>query len=195
MRHNFLKSAALGLTLIAGSLATAAFAAPVTYKLDSGHTEVLFSWSHFGFSNPTAKFQSAEGTLVLDQENPAASSVEVKFDINSINSGVGAFDDHLKSADFFDAAQFPTATFKSTKVELTGADTAKVTGDLTIKGVTKPIVLDVKLNKIGENFKGETIAGFSAKGELKRSEFNAGAYAPAVSDEIKLKITVEAVKQ
>ncbi|MEM9964908.1 MAG: YceI family protein, partial [Asticcacaulis sp.] len=154
MRYGLLKSAALGLTLIAGSLAPAAFAAPVTYNLDDTHTEVVFSWSHFGFSNPTAKFQSASGTLILDQDNPAASSVEVTFDINSINSGVAAFNDHLKSADFFDAATFPTATFKSTKVDVTGADTAKVTGDLTIKGVTKPIVLDVKLNKVGENFKG-----------------------------------------
>lgn len=195
MRYGLLKSAALGLTLIAGSLAPAAFAAPVTYNLDDTHTEVVFSWSHFGFSNPTAKFQSASGTLVLDQDNPAASAVEVTFDINSINSGVPAFNDHLKSADFFDAAKFPTATFKSTKVDVTSADTAKVTGDLTIKGITKPIVLDVKLNKIGENFKGQTVAGFSAKGELKRSDFNAGAYAPGVSDEIKLKITVEAIKQ
>lgn len=195
MRYGLLKSAALGLTLIAGSLAPAAFAAPVSYTLDGTHTEVVFSWSHFGFSNPTAKFQSASGTLVLDEENPANSSVEVSFDINSINSGVPAFNDHLKSADFFDAAKYPTATFKSTKVELTGKDTAKVTGDLTIKDVTKPIVLDVKLNKIGTNMQQKTVAGFSAKGELLRSDYNAGNFAPGVSDEIKLKITVEAIKQ
>jgi len=195
MRSALLKSAALGLSLVTASFASAAFAAPVTYQIDPTHTEVVFSWSHFGFSNPTAKFQSSTGTLVLDEDNPAASSVEVTFAIDSLNTGVPALDTHLKTADFFDAATYPTASFKSTKVEVTGADTARVTGDLTIKGVTKPLTLDVRLNKLGANMKQQPTAGFSATGELKRSDFNTGAYVPAVSDEITLKITVEANKQ
>lgn len=195
MTQPLLKSAALALALLASSLAPA-YAAPETYKLEPTHTEVLFSWSHFGFSNPTAKFMNAEGTLVLDEAAPAKSSVEVSFALDGLNTGVAEFNDHLKAPDFFDAAKYPTATFKSTSVEVTGADTAKVTGNLTIKGVTKPLTLDVKLNKIGKNFKQQTLAGFAATGTLKRSDFGIDKFVNfGVSDEITLKITVEAIKQ
>lgn len=193
MRHVF-KSALLATALLAGSLSPA-FAAPETYALEQTHTEVVFSWTHFGFSKPTAKFMNAVGTLVLDEASPAASSVEVTFAIDGLNTGVAALDGHLKSKDFFDAATYPTATFKSTKVDVTGKDTAKVTGDLTIHGVTKPVTLDVKLNKIGANMKGVKTAGFSATGQIKRSDFGMGAYVPAVSDEITLVITAEANKK
>ncbi|MFT3996835.1 MAG: YceI family protein [Asticcacaulis sp.] len=193
MRHVF-KSTLLAAALFAGSL-TPAFAAPETYALEATHTEVVFSWTHFGFSKPTGKFMNAVGTLVLDEAAPAKSSVEVSFAIDGMNTGVAALDTHLKSKDFFDAAAFPTATFKSTKVEPTGKDTAKVTGDLTIHGVTKPVTLDVKLNKIAPNMKGVKTAGFSATGQIKRSDFGIGAYVPAVSDEITLVITSEANKK
>jgi len=193
MRHVF-KSALLATALLAGSLSPA-FAAPETYALEQTHTEVVFSWTHFGFSKPTAKFMNAVGTLVLDEASPAASAVEVTFAIDGLNTGVAALDGHLKSKDFFDAATYPTATFKSTKVDVTGKDTAKVTGDLTIHGVTKPVTLDVKLNKIGANMKGVKTAGFSATGQIKRSDFGMGAYVPAVSDEITLVITAEANKK
>ena len=123
-----------------------AFAAD-TYKLDANHTSVTFQYTHFGFSHPTDKFMNAVGSVTLDDATPANSSVEVSFDINGINTGVAALDTHLKSADFFDAAKFPTATFKSTKVVQTSATTADVTGDLTIHGVTKPVTLKVTLNK------------------------------------------------
>lgn len=193
MRHVF-KSTLLAAALFAGSL-TPAFAAPETYALEATHTEVVFSWTHFGFSKPTAKFMNAVGTLVLDEAAPAASSVEVSFAIDGLNTGVAALDGHLKSKDFFDAATYPTATFKSTKVDVTGKDTANVTGNLTIHGVTKPVTLAVKLNKIGANMKGVKTAGFSATGQIKRSDFGMGAYVPAVSDEITLVITAEANKK
>lgn len=193
MRHVF-KSTLLAAALLAGSLSPA-FAAPETFALEATHTEVVFSWTHFGFSKPTGKFMNAVGTLVLDEANPAASSVEVSFAIDGLNTGVAALDEHLKKPDFFDAAKFPTATFKSTKVEVSGKDAAKVTGDLTIHGVTKPVTLDVKLNKIGANMKGVKTAGFSATGQIKRSDFGIGAYVPAVSDEISLVITSEANKK
>ncbi|BEV10093.1 YceI family protein [Asticcacaulis sp. DW145] len=193
MRHVF-KSTLLAAALLAGSL-TPAFAAPETYALEATHTEVVFSWTHFGFSKPTAKFMNAVGTLVLDEAAPAASSVEVSFAIDGLNTGVAALDGHLKSKDFFDAATYPTATFKSTKVDVTGKDTANVTGNLTIHGVTKPVTLAVKLNKIGANMKGVKTAGFSATGQIKRSDFGMGAYVPAVSDEITLVITAEANKK
>lgn len=193
MRHVF-KSTLLAAALLAGSLSPA-FAAPETYALEATHTEVVFSWTHFGFSKPTAKFMNAVGTLVLDEAAPAASSVEVSFAIDGLNTGVAALDGHLKSKDFFDAATYPTATFKSTKVDVTGKDTANVTGNLTIHGVTKPVTLAVKLNKIGANMKGVKTAGFSATGQIKRSDFGMGAYVPAVSDEITLVITAEANKK
>ncbi|ADU12473.1 YceI family protein [Asticcacaulis excentricus] len=193
MRHVF-KSTFIAAALFAGSL-TPAFAAPETYALEATHTEVVFSWTHFGFSKPTAKFMNAVGTLVLDEAAPATSSVEVTFAIDGLNTGVAALDGHLKSKDFFDAATYPTATFKSTKVDVTGKDTANVTGNLTIHGVTKPVTLAVKLNKIGANMKGVKTAGFSATGQIKRSDFGMGAYVPAVSDEIDLVITAEANKK
>jgi polyisoprenoid-binding protein YceI len=188
------KALALTAALSLG-VVSASFAAPDTYELEPTHTEVLFTWSHFGFSNPSAKFMNAVGTVILDEKNPASSTVNVSFDIKGINSGVAIFDQHLISDKWFNADKFPTATFKSTKVEVTGADTAKVTGDLTIKGITKPQTLEVKLNKIGKNFKMQTVAGFTATGMLKRSDFDLGAYAPAVSDEINLMITAEALKK
>ncbi|MFP1130846.1 YceI family protein [Asticcacaulis sp. W401b] len=193
MRHVF-KSTLIAVALFAGSL-TPAFAAPETYALEATHTEVVFSWTHFGFSKPTAKFMNAVGTLVLDEAAPANSSVEVSFAIDGLNTGVAALDEHLKKPDFFDAAKYPTATFKSTKVDVTGKDTANVTGNLTIHGVTKPVTLAVKLNKIGANMKGVKTAGFSATGQIKRSDFGMGAYVPAVSDEIDLVITAEANKK
>jgi polyisoprenoid-binding protein YceI len=184
----------------ASAVAFSLIAAPVlaadTYKLDPTHTEVTFQWTHMGFSKPTGKFMNAVGSVTLDEADPAKSSVAVSFDINGINTGVTKLDDHLKSPDFFDAAKFPTATFKSTNVQVTSPTTAKVTGDLTLHGVTKPVTLDVTLNKLGEHpMKKKKAAGFSATGTIKRSDFGMAMFVPAVSDEIDLEITAEAVAE
>lgn len=174
--------------------AASAFAAPVTYKLDANHTNVLASWSHFGFSNPFANFGQVDGTLVYDAEDVSKSSVEVKLPLAGLNSFTADFDEHLRSADFFDAAKYPEITFKSTKVESAGKDKLKVTGDLTVKGVTKPAVLDVTLNKAGvQPLAKREAVGFDATTTLKRSEFGVDKYVPNVSDEVKLQITTEAV--
>ena len=172
-----------------------AFAADV-YKLDATHTSVTFQYTHFGFSHPTGKFMNAEGAVTLDKTTPANSSVEVSFAIAGINTGVPALDAHLKSPDFFDADKFPTATFKSTKVEQTSPTTAKVTGDLTIHGVTKPVTLNVTLNKedIHPMMKKDD-AGFTATGSILRSDFGMGNYVPMVSDQIDLYIEAEAIAQ
>lgn len=176
------------------AFAGSAFAAPVTYKLDPTHTDVLAQWSHFGFSNPSAHFGQAEGTLVYDADDVAKSSVHVTLPLAALNSFTPKFDEHLKDADFFDAAKYPTATFKSTQVEAAGAGKLKVTGDLTIKDITKPVVLDVTLNKAGEHAMAKRAAiGFDATGTLNRSDFGVGKYAPAVSDQVKLRITTEAL--
>ncbi|MET0937535.1 MAG: YceI family protein [Luteibacter sp.] len=180
---------------LAGLLATAgtAVAAPVTYKLDPGHTMVLFSWNHFGFSNPTANLGQVDGTLVYDEAAPTKSTVEATLPLAGLDTFVPKLDEHLKSADFLDAAKYPTVTFKSTKVVEAGKGKLKVTGDLTAHGVTKPVTLDVTLNKVGPHpmMKVQTV-GFDATATIKRSDFGVGAYVPNVSDEIKIRITTEA---
>ena len=164
-----------------------------TYKLDPSHTDVLVQWSHMGFSNPSAHFGNAEGTLVYDATDVTKSTVEVTLPLSGLNSFTAKFDEHLRSADFFDAAKFPTATFKSTKVEAAGTNKLTVTGDLTVKGTTKPVTLDVTINGAGEHPMAKVPSvGFDATTTLKRSDFGVGAYAPAVSDEVKVRITTEA---
>ena len=170
-----------------------AFAAGVTYKLDPSHTNVLAQWSHLGFSNPFANFGGVEGVLVYDAPDIGKSSVQVTLPLSGLEAFTPKFNEHLRSAEFFDAARFPTATFKSTRVEAAGEGKLKVTGDLTIKDNTRPVVLDVTLNKAGVHpmTKAQSI-GFDATGTISRTEFGVGNYAPAVSDEVSLRITTEA---
>ena len=175
----------LALTAMVSTLAFSAQAAD-KYTLDASHTAITWHVDHFGFSTPSGKFMSVTGDVILDEANPAASSVNVTVDVNGINSGVPKLDEHLKAADFFDVAKFPTATFVSKKVDVTGKDTAKVEGDLTLHGVTKPITLDVKLNKIGENMMKLKTAGFTASTTIKRSEFGISTYVPSLGDYIKI---------
>jgi len=183
-------------TLLVAALfafAGSAFAAPVTYKLDPNHTLVLASWNHKGFSHPSANFGEADGTLVYDAANVAKSSVQVTLPLSGLNGFVKDFDEHLRSADFFDALKFPSATFKSARVEAAGKGKLKVTGDLTIKDITRPVVLDVALNKADKLGDGRDIIGFDATATIKRSDFGVGLYVPMVSDEVKLSITTEAI--
>lgn len=188
---NRLSRGALAAALVAAS--AYAFAAPVTYTMDPNHTDVVAQWNHFGFSNPIAHFGQAEGTITYDPDNVAASSVEVVLPLSGLNSHVAAFDDHLRNADFFDAEKYPQVTFKSTAVEAAGEGKLKITGDLTIKDITKPVVLDTTINKIGENaMTGQPTAGFDAVATIKRTDFGLGLYAPNVSDEVQLRITTEA---
>ncbi len=196
MKTAFKSLAAVSVLAFSFAVGAPAFAAADVYKIEPNHTSVTFQYTHFGFSHPTGKFMNAVGAVTLDKDAPANSKVEVSFDISGINTGVAALDTHLKSADFFDAAKFPTATFKSTKVDVTGKDTAKVTGDLTIHGVTKSVVLNVKLNKLDVHpmMKKED-AGFTATATINRSDFGMGAYVPAVSDQIDLYIEAETIKQ
>ncbi|MGH8171739.1 MAG: YceI family protein [Rhodanobacteraceae bacterium] len=184
-------------TLLAGVLAlvsTSAFA--TTYTLDPQHTQVQFTWNHFGFSNPTGVFGKLDGTLEFDQADPTKSTVNVTIPLNSVNSNVAKLNEHLESADFFDAAKYPNATFKSTKVEKGATpDQLKVTGDLTLHGVTKPVALDVTVNKVGEHpIRKASTAGFDATATVQRADFGITKYVPGVSDEIKIHITTEAIE-
>ena len=169
-----------------------AHADPVRYNLDPNHTQVEFSWSHFGFSHITGRFDKVEGNFQFDPVDPTRSSIDVSIPITSIDTGVGALDEHLQSPDFFDAAQFPVATFKSDKVERGAGNALKVSGALTIHGVSRPAVLDVTVNKVGEHpMAGRAAAGFDAKTTIKRSDFGISKFVPNVSDEITIAISTE----
>ncbi|MGH8078464.1 MAG: YceI family protein [Lysobacter sp.] len=182
---------AFALTASLAGVSAVAFAAPVVYKMDPNHTDVTASWSHYGFSNPIAHFGQVDGTITYDPDNVGQSSVIVVIPMAGMNSHVEKFNQHLRSADFFDAEQFPTIAFKSTKVEAAGNNKLRVFGDLTVHGVTKPVVLDTTINKIGELANGKR-AGFDATTTIKRSDFGVGKYAPNVSDEVIIRITTEA---
>ncbi|WP_448762180.1 YceI family protein [Acinetobacter tandoii] len=184
---------ALTLGLAVASVATFSMAKPVAYQIDPTHTATVFSWSHFGFSTPSANFSNIQGTINVDNEKPANSSVNVTIPLSSLNTNVAALDEHLKKAEFFDAINYPNITFKSTKVESLGNNQYKITGNLTVKDVTKPVVLDAVLNKQGEHpmTKLQSI-GFNATTSFDRSAFGVGAYVPNVGDKITVNITTEA---
>ena len=164
-----------------------------TYTLQPNYTQGVFRWNHLGFSNPAAQFGQAEGTLEFDSKNPTQSTVKVAIPLTSLSTSVPELDEHLRSADFFDVAKFPTVTFTSTKVERgNGPEKLRVTGELTMHGATKPVTLDVAVTKVGINPRlNVPCVGFEATTKLKRSDFNLGKFVPLVSDEIQVHISSE----
>jgi polyisoprenoid-binding protein YceI len=185
----------LSLALAAALAATPALAEAEKYVLDPSHSQIVFSYSHLGFSTSYGMFSGFEGEIAFDQANPAASSVSVAFPVRSMLTGWQARFDHFMSPDFLDAAEDEVVTFTSTAIEVTGEKTAKITGDLTLNGVTKAVVLDAVLNQAGEHpMEKKPWAGFSATATVLRSEFNLGLYAPYISDEVALEISIEAMK-
>lgn len=186
-----LKAITLGLAV--ASVATFSMAKPVAYQIDPTHTATVFSWNHFGFSTPSANFTDIQGIINVDNEKPAMSSVNVTIPVASINTNVKALDEHIKSADFFDAVKYPNITFKSTKVETKDKKHFKILGDLTVKGVTKPVVLNAVLNKqaVHPMTKLQSV-GFNATTSFDRSAFGIGNYVPNVGDKITVNITTEA---
>ena len=168
-------------------------AAAQQYELDPAHTSVIVTWTHFGFSHPTADIPDTKGTLVFDSENPTASRVDITLPITHIDSHVAALTKEFKGAEYFDTAKYPTATFHSTKVVAKGNNTFDVEGNLTLKGITKPVTLHATLNKQGEHpmVKKQAI-GFDATGTIKRSDFKLDKYVPAVGDDVTLTISTEA---
>jgi polyisoprenoid-binding protein YceI len=190
-----MRNLALSLAMITAVAAAPAFAAPEKYTLDSGHSQIVFSYNHLGYSTGYGMFSGFAGEIMFDQADPAASSVTVSFPVKSMLTGWQARFDHLMSPDFFDAAEDEMVTFTSTGIEVTGEKTAKITGDLTLNGVTKAVVLDAMMNQAGEHpMEKKPWAGFSATTTLLRSDFGVGAFAPFVSDEVALELSVEAVK-
>lgn len=181
----------------AAILAFSSLAHADEYVIDATHTHVGFTISHMGFSETYGVFKNVSGMLTLDEANPAASKIDVTIQMASLDTANDARDEHVKGKDFLDVAKYPTMTFKSTKVEVTGKDTATVTGDLTLHGMTKPVGLFVKLNKAGPSpmDKSRQVAGFSALGKLTRSDFGITTYVPMIGDEVTLAISTEAVRK
>jgi len=182
--------------LAAALLAGSAPALATTYTLDPNHTQVQFIWNHYGFTNLTGQFGKVEGTLEFDQADPTKSSVTATIGLASVDSNIKKLDEKLATSDYFDVATYPTATFKSTRVEKGSTpDRLKVTGDLTLHGVTKPVTLDVDVVKVGTHplRKGDA-AGFDATATIKRTDFGIKTYMPMVADEVKLHIVAEAVE-
>ena len=184
----------LAAVLVAG-FGTSALAAD-KYVLDPSHSQVIFSYNHLGYSTSYGMFSGFGGAVMLDVDTPANSSVTVSMKVMDMITGWDKRKGHFMSPDFFDATDASMVNFTSTNVEVTGDSTTLITGDLTMNGVTKSVVLDTKLNKLGVHPRTEKDhAGFFATTMLKRSDFNLGKFAPAISDEVELQISVEMSKE
>jgi polyisoprenoid-binding protein YceI len=176
-----------------------ALAATSSWNLDPTHSQVGFSVRHLVISNVRGEFRTYQGKVALDDADPARSSVEATVDVNSIDTKVADRDAHLKGPDFLDAAKYPTIAFRSTQVARAGKDVLKVTGDLTLHGVTRPVVLDVTTTPEVKGMYGETRRGFAATTKISRKDFGltwnklveAG---PAVGDEVAIALDLELVK-
>jgi polyisoprenoid-binding protein YceI len=157
------------------------------YDVESVHTRVLFSVSHMGFTNYYGEFPKVTGSLELKPANIAASSFEIHVPVASVSTGNAKLDGELASDQWLDAGKYPEMVFKSDKVIPTGKDTANVTGNLTLHGVTKPVTLAVKFHGAGVNvLDKEYTVGFDATGKIKRSDFGVKTYVPLIGDDLDL---------
>lgn len=169
-------------------------AAPETFVIDGTHTFPSFSYSHFGYTIQTGRFNKTTGKLVLDRAAQTG-SVDVVIDMKSVDTG-SILSEHIQGEDFFDTAKYPTATFKSTGVRFEGEKPVAVEGNLTLKGVTKPVTLKVTgFQAMPHPMMKKDAIGANATTTVKRSEFNAGKYAPYVGDDVTINIAIEAVKE
>lgn len=189
------------LTKLTTALAFAALtAAPVlaaqeTYVVDGNHTYPRFSYSHFGYSTQLSRFDKTSGTVVFDKA-ARTGAVDIVIDAKSVDTGSAAFNEHIQGEDFLDTAKYPTATFKSTKVIFEGDKPVAIEGKLTLKGVTKPVTLTVtSFQAMPHPMLKKDAIGANAYTMVKRSEFNAGKYAPNVGDDVRIDIAIEAIKQ
>ena len=187
---------AVASALVLSGFAALAHAAPDTFGTDANHTFARFSYSHMGLSTQLSRFDKVSGTVTWDKAAKTG-SVDITIDMKSVDTGSTLFNEHIQGADFLDTAQFGTATFKSTKVSFDkkGAPTA-IAGDLTIKGVTKPVTLKVThFTNMEHPMMKKNAIGADATVTIKRSEFNAGKYAPLVGDDVTITVSLEALQQ
>lgn len=186
-------------TILAAALAlssTATYAEPVSYALDSSHSQVIFSYNHLGFSTTFGMFSGLNGKIMFDADAPANSSVAVSIPVKSMFTGWEKREAHFLSDDFFAAKDTDLVSFKSTGIEVTGEKTAVITGNLSMNGMTKSITLNAELNKSGTHPQAnKEWLGFDGKTTVLRSDFGLGKFAPYVSDEVEVQISIEASKE
>ena len=179
--------------ILAAAAASPALAAPETYVVDGTHTFARFSYSHFGYSTQLSRFDKTTGTVVFDKAAKTG-TVDIVIDAKSVDTGYATFNEHIQGEDFLDTAKYPTATFKSTKVIFKGDKPAKIEGNLTLKGVTKPVTLTVtSFQSMPHPMLKKPAIGANAFTVVKRSDFGAGKYAPYVGDEVRIDIALEAI--
>lgn len=178
---------------LATLIATPALAAPEVFTIDNGHTFPRFSYSHFGYSTQLSRFNKTTGTVTLDA---GTGTVDVVIDMKSVDTGSALFDEHIQGPDFLDTAAHPTATFRSTGVKFDGDKPVTIDGELTIKGLTHPVTLNVTAyHRMPHPMMKKDAIGADATTVIKRSDFGAGKHAPYVGDEVTLTIALEAIKQ
>ena len=185
----------LAAAIAAMSIGTSALAAPETFVLDNNHTFPSFSYSHLGYSIQTSRFNKTSGKVVMDKA-ARTGSVDVTIDMKSVDTGSTLFNEHIQGEDYLDTAKFPTATFKSTAVKFDGDKPVAVDGNLTMKGVTKPVTLKLTgFHTMTHPMAKRDAIGANATTTVKRSEFNAGKNVPYVGDEVTIGIAIEAIKE
>lgn len=185
----------LAILAVAATMSSAAFATTETYVIDNTHTYPRFEYNHLGYSIQVSRFDKTSGKITLDRAAKTG-SVDVTIDAKSVNTGYALFNEHIQAEDYFYTSKYPTITFKSSSLKFDGDKLVAVNGDLTVKGVTKPVTLTVtSFHCMPHPMLKKDACGANATTKIKRSEFNAGKNAPFVSDEVTLTIPVEAVKE
>ncbi len=192
----FIVVAATALALAPGAHADFSQVPDGPYDVDDTHGYILFSYTHLGLSRPTVGFNDFDAVLTLDADDPTQSTIEVTIDAASVDSRVPVFNEHLNSPDWLDTATHPEITFTSTTIEPAGDDRYTVVGDLTVKGITKPVTLAATINAATMHpMRNVPVVGVSATGTVLRSDYGLEQYAPAVTDELELRIEVEMLKR
>ncbi|MFN3689991.1 MAG: YceI family protein [Fimbriimonadales bacterium] len=183
------------LTTVVGSWQSVQ-AQPVTYRIDPVHSFIIFRVKHLNTGYAYGRFNSFSGTIVVDEKNPANSSIELEIEADSVDTGNSQRDDHLRSPDFFNARQFPKITFKSTRVRKINDTTVEVQGNLTMRGVTRPLTARVTFTGKGRNQRGQEIIGFETTFTIRRSQFNVSyGLNGGLADEVRVTFAVEGIRQ
>ncbi|QDX80281.1 polyisoprenoid-binding protein [Denitratisoma sp. DHT3] len=185
----------LTILALAAAFSSATFAAPETYNLEPNHTFPRFSYSHLGYSVQVSRFDKTSGKVVFDKAAKTG-AVDIVVDAKSVSTGSALFNEHIQGEDYLDTAKYPTATFKSTKVTFEGDKPARIEGNLTLKGITKPVTLTVtSFQAMPHPMLKRDAIGANATTKVKRSDFNMGKNAPYVGDEVTIDIAMEAIKE
>ncbi len=194
MVRKFLLVALSGALMVGASAGAQAESAK--YNFDKAHTQILFNVSHLGFSQSWGEFLEYDGHIMFDEAAPEIGSVEITIKTASIDMDDQKWDDHMKNEDFFNVEKFPDMIFKSTNIDVNGDNTANIMGDLTILGVTKPVMLVTTHNKSGKHaFSGKYVSGFSATAQIKRSDFGMNYGLPMIGDEVNIILEVESMRE